>query len=98
MLVSYWEETNIWGCAGEIHTKKGELNCYSRDDIAEQSKVEEQFVDHKSQIAALTNQIIEDQEGHNGGLKSASKGCKSSDQTFYCYFLTIISAEWNPLD
>ena len=46
----------------------------------------------------LIYQIIEDWEDQNGGLKSASQGCKLSDQTFYYYFLTIISVEWNPLD
>ena len=66
---------------------------YNRGDLAEQSKLEEQFADHKSQRASLTDQIREDQEGQNGGLNSASKGCKSSDQTFYYYFLTIILAE-----
>ena len=54
-------------------------NSYSKGDLAEQRKLEEQFADQKSQRVALIDQIREDQEGQNGGLKSASKGCKSSD-------------------
>ena len=39
------------------------------------------------------DQIREDQEGQNGDLNLASEGCKSSDHTFYYYFLTIVSTE-----
>ena len=96
--MSYWEETNIWGYVGEIHTKRVNWINYNKGDIVEQSKLEDQFADHKSQREALIDQIIEDQEGQNGDLNLASKGCKLSDQRFYCYSLTIVLVEWNRLD
>ena len=58
-------------------------NSHNRGDLAEQSKLEDQFTEQKSQRVALIDQIREDQEGQNGGLNSATVGCKLSDQTFY---------------
>ena len=47
------------------------------------------------------NIVILDQKGQgeqNWDLKSARKSCKLLDQIFYCYFVTTVSVEWNPLD
>ena len=61
-------------------------NSYNRGDLAKQSKLEDKFAEHKRQRAALIDQIREDQEGLNGGLNLARKGCKLLDHAFYCTF------------
>ena len=102
-----YKEDEILGCrsekGGNIMLDKFILKGWIRivtTEVTYQNRTswEDQFADHKSQRVALTHQITEDQEGQNGGLNLASKGCKSSNQTFYYYFLTIVSEEWNPLN
>ena len=53
------ERRQCYAC--EIHTEGVNWSSHNRGDLAEQSKLEDQLTDHKSQSAALIHQIREDQ-------------------------------------